>query len=102
MLAGGQCKNRLFWELSGSVTVLLFESLWTSQILCCGGCHVTNACTLRKTSRTLVEVHTSYGTGNNFKSLEASEEKALKILTFQIYQELVKVTVMLWKEHSSL
>jgi len=33
MLAIGQCKNKLFWELSESVAVWQFESFWTSQIL---------------------------------------------------------------------
>jgi hypothetical protein len=47
-----------------------------------GGYDVSHACTLRKTGRRRVGVHTSYGTGNRVKSLVAIDEKVFKILNF--------------------
>jgi hypothetical protein len=50
-----------------------------------GGYHVSQACTLRKTGRTRVGVHTSYGTGNIVKSLVANDKKVFKMLTSRTY-----------------
>ena len=67
-----------FLEHSEFYTLTAFGRIKSSE----GGYDVSHACTLRKTGRTRVGVHTSYGTGNRVKSLVANDEKVFKNLTF--------------------
>jgi hypothetical protein len=62
-------------------TLTAFGRLKSSE----GGYRVSQACTLRKTGKTRVGVHTSYGTGNIVKSLEANDQKVFKTLAFRTY-----------------
>jgi hypothetical protein len=67
-----------FLEHTEFYTFTAFERLKSSE----GAYHVSQACTLRKTSRTRLGVHTSYDTGNIGKSLVANDKKVFRILTF--------------------
>jgi len=45
-----------------------------------GRYHFNYTCTLRKSSKTTVGVHTRFGTENSIKSLVANDEKGIRIL----------------------
>jgi hypothetical protein len=85
--------SKLAWSPFGSVKIYGFGNFFWKNLIsrfdtfrtfksCEGEDRVSHACTFKKSSKTRVRVHTSYGTGNIVKVLSASDVTVFEILTF--------------------
>jgi len=59
--------------------------------------HASHTCTLRMAIRTLIGVHTSYGSGNSVKPLVAND-KNLLICNFHTYYKVLKFKSANWEQ----
>jgi hypothetical protein len=90
MFAFCPCENRWVWELFRKIGLLTSTGLGVLNFFEVEDC-VSDACTLRRTSKKRVGDCIGYGTGNIVKLLSANDMRVFKIVTLWAYLEIVKL-----------